>query len=124
MNWPKQDTMWQSNCIIPKRESWGTNIHKGKKSTEEFSSIFHFRYCSRWNTWCLEKVLWRWIYSLCVGLQKSHTLRGVFVNKDDQKWENKFECTEQPFKYAALVGIVAVKKKKKNFISGSLIAII
>jgi len=75
-------------------------------------SDFHFRYCSRWrNTWCLEKVLRRLIYTLCMGLQKSHTLHGVFVNKDDHKWENKCEHSEQPFKYPALVGIVAVKKK-------------
>jgi len=55
------------------------------------------------------------MYSLCVGLQKSHTVHGIYVNNDDHKWENKFECNEQPFKYPALVGIVAVKKKKKLY---------
>jgi len=76
-------------------------------------STFHFRYCSRWrNTWCLEKVLRRLIHSLCVGLQKSHTLHGVFVNKDDHKFPS---VPNSPFKYPALVGIVAVKKKKLYF---------
>jgi hypothetical protein len=65
------------------------------------------------------------LYILFAWGYKNHTLFVEFL-LIKMIINEKISLLNTPYKYPALVGLVAVKKrkKKKNFISGSLIAII